>query len=402
LKEQQKAKEILQRSYENNQEHPAIVNSRDTDNIELAEDDQEKSSAETVDDINPNDSDKETSNDTGSMEFSDITNPNGPDNTKDVAYASQNISKITNPYQKAKKVTRSLTQDKPARPSSMKHSTTPGLIDKQIALKKGMLRNHMHRYTLRIKIISSKSEEDEQILIQKTLQKFFDIVLQGDPKSIMPPYFELDRSDISIPDLSSTFNVEALDSYYSLKRYFSRLSPRSTEGFVWSSIILAQSIPFAAFMEKTRHSLENQAFSHWPKASDHELAADIGWLLYSTRQQDEERLAEMISTLTGEKIGVKWKPIRTTDGSIRAKDKDKTNESRVYALHLECAANKAQDVRIKLSKWYGSSSKQFPDGTKMRLVPPFNTILSSGNKQKYASLIARQSTLNSRLGSASS
>jgi hypothetical protein len=67
-----------------------------------------------------------------------------------------------------------------------------------------------------------------------------------------------------------------------------RLSPRPEEGFVWSSIILAQSIPFASFMEKTRHFLENQEFSLWSKASDHELATDIGWLLYATRQQEEE------------------------------------------------------------------------------------------------------------------
>ena len=32
------------------------------------------------------------------------------------------------------------------------------------------------------------------------------------------------------------------------------------------------------------------------------------------------------------------------------------------------------------------------------MVPPFNTILSAGNRQKYASLIARQAALNSRLG----
>ena len=113
-----------------------------------------------------------------------------------------------------------------------------------------MLRPHIHRYTLRIKIITSKSEGDEQILIQKTLQNFFDIVLQGDPKSIIPPYFDLDRSDKSVPDLCSTFNVAALDSYYSLKRYFSRLFPRSKDGFVWCSIILAQSVSFASFMEK--------------------------------------------------------------------------------------------------------------------------------------------------------
>jgi hypothetical protein len=35
----------------------------------------------------------------------------------------------------------------------------------------------------------------------------------------------------------------------------------------------------------------------------------------------------------------------------------------------------------------------------MRLFPPFNTILSAGNRQKYASLISRQAALSSRLGS---
>jgi hypothetical protein len=195
------------------------------------------------------------------------------------------------------------------------------------------------------------------------------MVLQGDPKSIIPPFFELKRSDNAIPDLSSTFTVEALDSYYSLKRYFSRLFPGSEEGFVWSSIILAQSIPFSIFMEKTGHSLENQSFSLWPKASDHELAADVGWFLYSLRLQDEECITEMVSSLTGEKIGAKWKAVRTTDGSNRNKEKDNTTP-RVFAIHLECVAEKTQDVRQKLSKWYGSASKKFPDGSKMRLVLP--------------------------------
>ncbi len=72
-------------------------------------------------------------------------------------------------------------------------------------------------------------------------------------------------------------------------------------------------------MEKTRYSLENQSFSLWPKASNHELAADVGWFLYSSRLQDEEHIAEMVSSLTGEKIGAKWKAIHTTDASNRKK-----------------------------------------------------------------------------------
>jgi hypothetical protein len=99
-------------------------------------------------------------------------------------------------------------------------------------------------------------------------------------------------------------------------------------------------------MDKTRHSLENQAFSLWPKASDHEFATEVGWLLYPTRQQDEERMAEMMSDLTGEKLGVRWKHIHTTDGSNRIKD---ANATRVYALHVECSADWAQEARKKLS-----------------------------------------------------
>jgi hypothetical protein len=276
--------------------------------------------------------------------------------------SSQNSSSTKvpqNPYQPSRKNQDGILYAVPQRQSSANNSNTrDGSIDKPIELKKGMLRQHIHRYMLRIKIISSKSEEDEQALVQKTLQIFFDIILQGDSKSIIPPYFELDRSDKSIPDLSSTFKVESLNSYYSLKRYFSRLSPRSEEGFVWSRITLAQSIPYSTFMEKTRHSLEKQSFSLWPKASDHELATDLGWLLYSTRLQEEVRITELVSSLTGEKVGAKWKAIRTTDGSNR--NKDSANTSRVYAIHLECAADRAQATRQQLSKWYGSSSKKFP------------------------------------------
>jgi len=46
-------------------------------------------------------------------------------------------------------------------------------------------------------------------------------------------------------------------------------------------------------------------------------ASDIGWLLYSTCAQDEERLTQSLSHLIGENIGVKWKPIRTMAGGSK-------------------------------------------------------------------------------------
>ena len=69
----------------------------------------------------------------------------------------------------------------------------------------------------------------------------------------------------------------------------------------------------------------------------------------------------------------------------------------VRALHIEGPSDRAHEIRTKLAKWYSSSSKSFPDGTKMRLIPPFHTIISTDSKAKFGTLVARQEALNRRL-----
>jgi hypothetical protein len=236
-------------------------------------------------------------------------------------------------------------------PQSTQGRNSPNNIDRKILLKRNISRAHILWYTLCLKIITCCSDEEEQVLIRQDLINLFSILIRADPSTIIPPYLELDRSDKSTPDLSSAFTVEATESYSEVKKYFSRISPHKEDGAVWCSLILAQNLPFLTFMEKARHSLENNSFSLWPKALDHESASEVGWLLYSTRQQDEGRLAEMFSSLSGENIGVKWRPIRTTDGSNRKKDSLDDSE-RVYALHLEAASDRARAAREKLKQLF--------------------------------------------------
>jgi hypothetical protein len=159
-----------------------------------------------------------------------------------------------------------------------------------------------------------------------------------------------DQTDKNTPDLSASFTVESLETFSEVKKYFSRLSPRKDGRFVWCSVILAQSISFADLMDKTKHSLDNNSLSLWPKASDHELATEVGWLLYPMRQQDESHIAEMILLLAGETIGVKWHSIRTTAGYNRKQD-EQDDSKRVYALHLEVASDRARHAREKLKQW---------------------------------------------------
>jgi hypothetical protein len=114
--------------------------------------------------------------------------------------------------------------------------------------------------------------------------------------------------------------------------------------------------------------------------------------------QDEERLSSLLSAKTGEKIGIKWKPIRVSGGT-KKKHKEIVSKE-IYALHAECAIDRLQEVKDKLAVWYGSSSSIFPDGTKMRLVPTFSSVTSMNKKAKFASCLARQAALNSGLASA--
>jgi len=146
-----------------------------------------------------------------------------------------------------------------------------------------------------------------------------------------------------VPDISNLFLVSTIDSFHLLKKYFFRMPPRNEQGFVWCSVILAQSHNFQTFMDKAKHALKNQNFSLWPKSSHHENASDIRWLLYSTCNQDEERLAALLLAKTGENIGVKWKPIRTSGRANKKKDSDDQSEC-IFALHLECATERLQEA----------------------------------------------------------
>jgi len=147
-------------------------------------------------------------------------------------------------------------------------------------------------------------------------------------------------------------------------------------------------------MDKARSSLVILDYGVFPKASDHEETAEIGWLLYSTRVQDEERIRNMLSLLVRENIGGKWRPSRTNDRY--RKDPGKTTP-RTFALHLEGSSKRAGNIRQKRSRWYGLKATVFPVGMKMRLVQPIQYIISFNCKAKYSSFVARQAALSSRL-----
>jgi hypothetical protein len=56
----------------------------------------------------------------------------------------------------------------------------------------------------------------------------------------------------------------------------------------------------------------------------------------------------------------------------------------VRVIHLECDAKMVQWAKHKVSYLYHSTASEFPDGTKMKLIPPIITIISPTRKAKSA------------------
>jgi hypothetical protein len=273
--------------------------------------------------------------------------------------------------------------------------------DYDIKLKRGLIRHNITRYDLRFKVKSTNVEEESQVAIHRILTDLFNIILQADETTILPPYLALDCNSPGINDVSSSFLVSELVSFPALKNYFSRLYSKTEGGNIYCSLILASSLSTQDLLNAVKYKLAGLEMGLWPRPTDHEQVSDIGWLLYSSRYQDEHRIAEMFSNDLGIIIGARWHQIHTTD-SNRHNTGTLDPENMVRALHLEGPSHRIHDIKSIFFFLVWIFATKFIDGTKMRLIPPYQTVISAADKGKYGAVVARQSAFLSRLATGTS
>ncbi len=105
----------------------------------------------------------------------------------------------------------------------------------------------------------------------------------------------------------------------------------------------------------------------------------------------------MPTSLTGENIGVKWKPVWTTSGVNRKKDPYNTSEH-IYTLHLECATDCVYEVQKNFQYGMTLPLKHFLMAQKLDSFQLSTLFFSPNNRTKFVSCLAHQAALSSGLG----
>jgi len=187
-----------------------------------------------------------------------------------------------------------------------------------------------------------------RITNSETTTTFFTLVLQADESAITPPYLAGDRQTQGIQDLSAKYSPAQVRGMTSIKRHFHRLFPRAKGGQFYCNVILATTKAPAIIQDAMAIHLRDNRMGLWRPSIDEEQVSKIGWLLYSTCQQDEKQISRVLSTQTGEKIGARWWVIQTTTNA-RKQHPTAVKSTEVRAIHLKYDSAVLQHAKHKVA-----------------------------------------------------
>lgn len=138
-------------------------------------------------DSNPAENNPSTKHTTNTLSPMDINSNSSKKNMKKWAIQPQ---MPPNPYRTSSTYLNSLMTKNIGNNTSSPSSSVQKIkqiLDKVIALTKGMVFNHIHIY-LKMTIKKAKTEEDHEAMIKKPLQRFLEIMLQVDPHTVIPDW----------------------------------------------------------------------------------------------------------------------------------------------------------------------------------------------------------------------
>ena len=256
--------------------------------------------------------------------------------------------------------------------------------DEDVASVQTQITGNIKRTRMGFMVTMRESKDpDKQLSI--LLQKWFIKMKEVDAKFFILPWKVAERMKPAIRDVKKIPNMMS-----KIKTYFSRAQVRSNGGKVYTDVYVQHSIPIEDIKGDSEWFLRENKMGMYNKELQVESTEQKGWLLYSTRTLDHELLAESIEAEIGVKVALRWKFINTekyeSDGDERKK---------WMATHIEVDATDGKKASRGLARLYGSQSKTFPLGIRMRLVSEFREVKGNTTMMsKHTRLRVRQASFS--------
>ena len=188
-----------------------------------------------------------------------------------------------------------------------------------------------------------------------------------------------------------------------IKSFFhGRYRPNSKSITIWPDVKVGFNIePETFFEDVTALFQDTKTFGLFKKDLQAEETEEIGFLLFSSRQHDVQRLRKTIQTRTHDTYGftpqlsLRWRkmvdPTKTFRGKKGTrKDIKNTKNDSPQALYIEVIKGTSTRILRSISRMYSKKLNKFPDNEKMRFIPSPTYIQNTYIHERYSELINRQ------------
>jgi len=239
--------------------------------------------------------------------------------------------------------------------------------------------NNITRFTVKLSVKPSNEPERTMLL---ALQELITELIKADTKLQVYTWKE------NSPDIRAK-EAKDINTIPDSKKFFSKLfvPKQLTASTIYTEIRIGHDNPIDEIRKEMQNWLRLNNHGLYYKMLQTETSAEIGWLLYSTREMDAGALADEMADILGMQVGLRWK---TIDIGLKGKIPD---AQKVMALMVEVDASIRWSSQRRFIKYFGRTPKQthqYPNGIRLRFVKFKKDALSTQEKTRIERLRIRQ------------
>jgi hypothetical protein len=265
---------------------------------------------------------------------------------------------------------------------TIQHNTVKSRVSSRESNRRPIARNqkrsskNLTRVELRLNLQPTVHDKGNVDQLQRQIQEVVNKLIEADDSVQFHPWYENETQ-------KTLENNKVPEDLRSMHQYFPRLQPIKT-GPTYGEFQISHKRNWEDIIGDLTPWLTNQKHGLYYQVLQCPLTTNIGWLLWSFRRIDTDRLQREIEELYDIKVNLRYQNISIGQGKTAA-------DNIVRALHVIVNQQHADFVSSKLQQIYSFQADMFPLGIVMRFIPHILRV-TKDKTEKIIKWRARQHT----------